>query len=156
MEAEQLVKEAVALAMARDGSSGGVIRMVAVHEGGADRSLVLPEVTTIHIHGKAIILWKSSIYSIALLPVTGRWAFLRCVVLNAISRPGLSRTCLKMPGCGGIRMLVLTRQWRRPAAGGAGSEDHTSLWHCAALGSSPAGAVQLCTLLSASAAASTA
>ncbi len=43
-EAEQLVKEAVALAMARDGSSGGVIRMVAVHAGGADRSLVLPQV----------------------------------------------------------------------------------------------------------------
>lgn len=43
-EAEQLVKEAVALAMSRDGSSGGVIRIVTVHAGGADRSLVLPQV----------------------------------------------------------------------------------------------------------------
>lgn len=43
-EAEQLVKEAIALAMSRDGSSGGVIRCVTVHAGGADRSLVLPEV----------------------------------------------------------------------------------------------------------------
>lgn len=43
-EAEQLVKEAVALAMSRDGSSGGVIRCVTVHAGGAERSLVLPEV----------------------------------------------------------------------------------------------------------------
>lgn len=44
-EAERLVKEAVALAMSRDGSSGGVIRCVTVHAGGAERSLVLPEVT---------------------------------------------------------------------------------------------------------------
>jgi hypothetical protein len=43
-EAERLVKEAVALAMSRDGSSGGVIRCVTVHAGGAERSLVLPEV----------------------------------------------------------------------------------------------------------------
>ena len=42
--AEALVKEAVALAMARDGSSGGIIRTVTVHTGGAERSLVLPEV----------------------------------------------------------------------------------------------------------------
>ena len=43
-EAEQLVKEAVARAMSRDGASGGVIRCVTVHAGGAERSLVLPEV----------------------------------------------------------------------------------------------------------------
>lgn len=43
-EAEALVKEALVLAMSRDGSSGGVARLVTVHSGGAERTLVLPEV----------------------------------------------------------------------------------------------------------------
>lgn len=43
-EAEAVVKEAVALAMSRDGSSGGVARLVTIHSGGADRTLVLPQV----------------------------------------------------------------------------------------------------------------
>ena len=43
-EAEALVKEAVALAISRDGSSGGVVRLVTVHSGGAEKSLALPQV----------------------------------------------------------------------------------------------------------------
>jgi 20S proteasome subunit beta 1 len=42
-EAEELVARALALAMARDGSSGGVIRLVAVDAGGAARRWVTPE-----------------------------------------------------------------------------------------------------------------
>lgn len=42
-EAEALVKEAVVLAMSRDGSSGGVARLVTIHSAGAERTLVLPE-----------------------------------------------------------------------------------------------------------------
>ncbi len=43
-EAEGLVKEALALAMSRDGSSGGVARLVTIHSSGADKTLVLPQV----------------------------------------------------------------------------------------------------------------
>jgi len=42
-EAEHLVQEAVSLAMARDGSSGGVIRIVTVDSEGSRRRLILPE-----------------------------------------------------------------------------------------------------------------
>lgn len=41
-EAEEFVRTSLALAMARDGSSGGVIRTVTITQGGAERSLVLP------------------------------------------------------------------------------------------------------------------
>lgn len=43
-EAEALVKEALVLAMSRDGSSGGVARLVTIHSAGVERTLVLPEV----------------------------------------------------------------------------------------------------------------
>eukprot|EP00753_Platysulcus_tardus_P000781 PLAT1071.1.p1 GENE.PLAT1071.1~~PLAT1071.1.p1 ORF type:complete len:215 (-),score=73.04 PLAT1071.1:85-729(-) len=39
-ECQTFVKEAIALAMSRDGSSGGVIRMVAIDESGCERSFV--------------------------------------------------------------------------------------------------------------------
>lgn len=39
-EAQAFVKEAVALAMARDGSSGGVIRMHTVNESGAEYAFI--------------------------------------------------------------------------------------------------------------------
>lgn len=42
-EAESLVKQAVSLAMSRDGSSGGVVRMVTIDKEGSHRSLLLPE-----------------------------------------------------------------------------------------------------------------
>lgn len=42
-EAESLVRQAVSLAMARDGSSGGVVRMVTIDKEGSHRTLVLPE-----------------------------------------------------------------------------------------------------------------
>jgi 20S proteasome subunit beta 1 len=46
-EAEELVKEAIALAMSRDGSSGGVIRLVTVNKDGAERKMIQgPEVPT--------------------------------------------------------------------------------------------------------------
>merc|ERR1711934_612009 len=39
-ECEEFVKNAVSLAMSRDGSSGGVIRLVTIHENGMDRQYV--------------------------------------------------------------------------------------------------------------------
>lgn len=42
-EAEDLVATALALAMARDGSSGGVIRLVTISKDGAQRRLITPE-----------------------------------------------------------------------------------------------------------------
>ena len=42
-EAEDLVSSALALAMSRDGSSGGVIRLVTVDKEGAKRKLITPE-----------------------------------------------------------------------------------------------------------------
>ena len=38
-EAQELVKTATALAMSKDGSSGGVIRTVTINEEGAERTL---------------------------------------------------------------------------------------------------------------------
>ena len=38
-EAEDIVKEAIALAMSRDGSSGGVIRLCTVNAEGAERQM---------------------------------------------------------------------------------------------------------------------
>jgi 20S proteasome subunit beta 1 len=42
-ETEELVIEAVSLAMARDGSSGGVVRLVTISKDGAEKRLVLPK-----------------------------------------------------------------------------------------------------------------
>ncbi len=42
-EAEDLVADAVGLAYARDGSSGGLIRLVAIDSEGAHRRLVYPD-----------------------------------------------------------------------------------------------------------------
>lgn len=42
-EAEEFVSTAVALAMARDGSSGGVIRLVTLSKDGAKPRLITPE-----------------------------------------------------------------------------------------------------------------
>lgn len=42
-QAESMVKEALVLAMSRDGSSGGVARMVTIHSGGTERTLILPK-----------------------------------------------------------------------------------------------------------------
>ncbi|KFM25126.1 Proteasome subunit beta type-6 [Auxenochlorella protothecoides] len=42
-EAEDLVATALELAMARDGSSGGVVRLVTITEKGAERRLIKPE-----------------------------------------------------------------------------------------------------------------
>lgn len=42
-EAEDLVSSALALAMSRDGSSGGVIRLVTVNKDGAERKIITPE-----------------------------------------------------------------------------------------------------------------
>lgn len=42
-EAEDLVSSALALAMSRDGSSGGVIRLVNIDKNGAERKLITPE-----------------------------------------------------------------------------------------------------------------
>lgn len=42
-EAETLVATALALAMSRDGSSGGVIRLVTTDEAGTARRLITPE-----------------------------------------------------------------------------------------------------------------
>lgn len=39
-EAEDLVKESVALAMSRDGSSGGVIRLCTINADGVQRQLI--------------------------------------------------------------------------------------------------------------------
>jgi 20S proteasome subunit beta 1 len=39
-DAEEFVREAVALAMTRDGSSGGLIRMVIITERGAERKMI--------------------------------------------------------------------------------------------------------------------
>ena len=43
VETEALVLQAVSLAMARDGSSGGVVRMVTINSEGSHRTLVCPE-----------------------------------------------------------------------------------------------------------------
>jgi len=45
-ETEALVLQAISLAMARDGSSGGVVRMVTINSTGSHRTLVLPEEMT--------------------------------------------------------------------------------------------------------------
>lgn len=42
-EAENLVSQALALAMSRDGSSGGVIRLVNVDKSGAERRVITPD-----------------------------------------------------------------------------------------------------------------
>ena len=42
-EAEKLVSSAIALAMSRDASSGGVIRLVTIDRSGAVRKLVTPD-----------------------------------------------------------------------------------------------------------------
>lgn len=46
-EAQDMVKEALALAMSRDGSSGGVIRLCTVNAEGVDRQMFKgPEIPT--------------------------------------------------------------------------------------------------------------
>ncbi len=42
-ECEELVASALMLAMSRDGSSGGVVRLATIDKGGASRRLITPD-----------------------------------------------------------------------------------------------------------------